>query len=51
MKALRRMIMSAAPTCTLWVPMMYRDALCFRFNRRWTITAKEFREASLPMRK
>lgn len=41
---LRRVIVRAAPTCTLWVPMFHMDALQFRFNKRWIITHREYVE-------
>jgi hypothetical protein len=41
---LRRIIVRAAPTCTLWETMFDRDALRFRFNHRWVITYTEYME-------
>lgn len=40
----RRVIVRAAPTCTLWVPALNADFLFFRFNRRWIITGQEYME-------
>ena len=41
---LRRIIVMAAPTCTLWEIMFDGDALRFRFNHRWVITYTEYME-------
>jgi hypothetical protein len=45
-KWLRRLIVRAAPTCTLWVdgPLNW-DVLQFRFNRRWVITWTEIEDS------
>jgi hypothetical protein len=43
---LRRMIVRASPTCTLWVADHNADLLLFRFNRHWVITAQEYVELS-----
>lgn len=40
----RRAIVRAAPTCTLWVPVLDADVLRFRFNKRWVITQREIME-------
>lgn len=45
MRWIRRLLVRAAPTCTLWVPMWNADALRFRFNKRWIITHEEVMEA------
>jgi len=37
----RKIIVSAAPTCTLWVPNMVTDHLEFRFYRGWKISRRE----------
>lgn len=44
-KWLRSKIVSAAPTCTLWVQDYQRDILKFRFVDGWYITSIEYREA------
>lgn len=41
---LRKVIVRAAPTCTLWEPVWSADILVFKFNRRWIITAEEMME-------
>ena len=41
-RSLRRHIVRAAPTCTLWVPSVYADCWRFRFYHRWVITHREF---------
>jgi hypothetical protein len=43
-KFFRRLIVNAAPTCTLWLVSPYRDALFFRFYPRWQIDRKEYEE-------
>lgn len=41
---LRRLIIRAAPTCTLWVRDIHFDVYRFRFNKRWTVRPTEYRE-------
>lgn len=42
---LRRVIVSAAPTCTLWRYSVVGDFFIFRFNQRWKISKTEMVEA------
>ncbi len=44
--AFRRLIVRAAPTCTLWVADLAVDVLRFRFYRRWYITSEELMETA-----
>ena len=39
---LRRRLVRAAPTCTLWVLSEHTQVLRFRFCRRWVITKREY---------
>ena len=41
---IRRMIVRAAPTCTLWTISWVKDVLIFRPWPRWVITMQEYYE-------
>jgi hypothetical protein len=44
---LRRVIVRAAPTCTLWEHRFEQDVFVFKFNAAWVITRREMEDARL----